>query len=258
MRAARGAAMGLAAGLLFRDLGLHAAISYSGSKLVLVVVIAAAASLVGMTRLRLAVPLALGALAALWLAVAVTPLTPALVQGLVRRDPPVAGDAVYVAAAAVQDDGDLNSVGLARIIHGITLSRSGLAPRLVISDIADRPSHAPAVRRLLHGLALDTELIVVGPSANTHDEAVATARLFKERGWKRVVVVTSPLHSRRAAATFEAQGLEVVSAPALEADFDLEALTSPDDHVRAFGPALHERIGLLVYGWRGWIAPRKN
>jgi uncharacterized SAM-binding protein YcdF (DUF218 family) len=252
-RAGWGAALGLGAGLLFRDLGLQGTVSYHGSKVLLVLAIAAACTLVALTRFRRAVPVAFAALAALWLVVGLSPLTRLLTRGLVRSDPPVAGDAVFVLASNVQDDGDLGSAALARLAHGIAMQRAGLAPRLVVSDIAERPSHASTVGQYIKKLRLDVELHTVGPSGNTHDEAVATAKLFAQRGWKRVVLVTSPIHSRRAAAAFEAQGLEVVSSPCPETEYDIDGLPTIEDRIRAFGPALHERLGLLVYGWRGWI-----
>jgi uncharacterized SAM-binding protein YcdF (DUF218 family) len=65
--------------------------------------------------------------------------------------------------------------------------------------------------------------------------------------------VTSPTHTRRAAATFAKRGLTVVASPAVETRFDLETLDNPDDQVKAFGNVLHERLGLLVYRLRGDI-----
>jgi len=89
--------------------------------------------------------------------------------------------------------------------------------------------------------------------ARFRTEAVAVARLLRERGWKRVLAVTSPLHSRRAAASLEAQGIEVASCPSMEPRFDVNALRPGGDRLEAFGHALHERLGLFVYRRRGWI-----
>jgi uncharacterized SAM-binding protein YcdF (DUF218 family) len=88
---------------------------------------------------------------------------------------------------------------------------------------------------------------------STHDEAVLVARLFRERGWRRVLLVTSPTHTRRAAAAFEREGLLVVSSPAIETRFDLERLEHPDERLFAFGSLIHERAGIAVYRYRGWI-----
>jgi uncharacterized SAM-binding protein YcdF (DUF218 family) len=102
-------------------------------------------------------------------------------------------------------------------------------------------------------LGMKQEVLAVGPVVNTHDEAVAVARLAAERGWKRVIVVTSPTHTRRACAAFERAGLAVVCTPATETQYNAEALEGPDDRLRAFEALGHEWIGLLVYRLRGWI-----
>jgi len=67
--------------------------------------------------------------------------------------------------------------------------------------------------------------------------------------------VTSPVHSRRAAAVFEAQGIQVISAPTREAKYDIDELEGFDDRLRAFTDILHERLGLWIYRRRGWVDP---
>ena len=96
-------------------------------------------------------------------------------------------------------------------------------------------------------------MLAVGPSSRTSEEALALARLFRERGWAHAIAVSSPLHSRRASAALEKQGLRVTSVPSVETRFDVESFDRPDERRRAFGSILHERIGLFVYRRRGWI-----
>lgn len=248
-----GVAFGLLLGLLVHELGIGAAVSYQGGRFVFIIAVALGGALLGMTRLRRLVAGAVFALVLLWLVVALTPITRLLADGLVRRDPVAAADAVFVLASDLQDDGDLSAVSLGRLVHGAALVEAGHAPRLVVANIADRPSHEAAVRRELDELGVRTELIGVGPVSTTRDEALALAALFRARGWRRVLLVTSPLHSRRAAATFERAGVEVISSPSRETLFDLDELAYPDDRLLALRSILHERIGLLVYGWRGWL-----
>ena len=56
----------------------------------------------------------------------------------------------------------------------------------------------------------------LGPTFNTHDEAVMTAEYLKKRGLRRIIVTTAPTHTYRGAALLEAQGLEVMAAPSRE------------------------------------------
>lgn len=96
---------------------------------------------------------------------------------------------------------------------------------------------------------------------NTHDEAVFTRELAQKHGWKRVLLVTSANHMRRASAVFEAQGLKVIPAPC---NF-LTSISTPPT-VSGLGiPSwggfqkisiwLHEILGWYVYKHRGWVHP---
>jgi uncharacterized SAM-binding protein YcdF (DUF218 family) len=241
-------------GMLAIDLDLPALVSYSRDRTVFVVVAAAAAALLWRTRLRRLLAAAAVALAALWLAVAFTPLVRWMADGLVRRDPLRDADAVFVFGSRLQTDGDPSGEAMSRLLKALELVAEGRTKRLVVSELYP-PSklYAPIARAWAKELAPQTEVLAVGPVANTHDEAVAVARLLRERGLHRVLAVTSPVHTRRAAATFEREGLEVIAVPAIETAYDLETLDYPGDRRRAFGPVAHERLGLLVYAWRGWV-----
>jgi uncharacterized SAM-binding protein YcdF (DUF218 family) len=194
-------------------------------------------------------------LAGLWLAVALLgPVTRVMCDGLVRRDPAQPADAVLVMGSSVQADGDLTTDATSRLLHALELIGQGFAPRLILTELAaplDR--HAATARGLVKHLGLNVELIALGPVRTTRDEAVLVGRLCTDRGYRRLLVVTSPLHSRRASAALEREGVVCLSSPGMETRFDLEALTRPSHRLMAFGAAVHERVGLQVYGWRGWL-----
>jgi len=250
-----GLTAGALGGLLIEDLGLHSLISFWGDMGPVVVVCALACALLWTTRLRRLTGLGVAALGVLWLLVAFTPLTSWLAEGLVRRDPPSAADAVFVHASSIYPTGELSSTAMSRILHGVELVAEHQAPALVLSDLKrPYPSYAGATKSLLENLGITAEVDTVGGNLNTRDEALSLARLCNERGWKRVIVVTSPYHTRRACAAVEHEGLSVVCSPSAETNFDIKGLTRSDGRRRAFSAALHERIGLLLYGWRGWFA----
>jgi uncharacterized SAM-binding protein YcdF (DUF218 family) len=127
----------------------------------------------------------------------------------------------------------------------------------VLSELPEpAPRYSESARELMKSLGLSNEILVVGPIVNTHDEAVAVGKLASELRLERVLVVTSPSHSRRASLALEAQGVTVVSVPSYETDFDYENLgtvVSGDDRIRAFGEFLHEHVGLWYYSMRGWL-----
>ena len=249
-----GLTAGALAGLIVDDLGLTSTVSFWGDPGPLIAGCALGVTLLWTTRARRLVGALVAALAVLWLLVAFTPLTGWLAQGLVRRDFPAPADAVFVNASGIHPTGELTSPAMSRLVHGIELVAERQAPALVLSDLkAPYPSYALAAKALMENLGIAGELHTVGGNANTRDEVLSLARLCRERGWKRVIVVTSPYHSRRACAAVEHEGISVMCSPSVETAFDLNGLVRSDERRRAFSKAVHERIGLLVYWWRGWL-----
>lgn len=246
--------MGATVGFIAVDLDLFSLVSYWGDRNPWVPAIAAVGALVWVTRLRSGAIVGTGLLAALWLAVVFTPLTRWLARDLVRRDPVVEADAIYVLSSGIQADSELTSVAMSRLVHGLELLASERAPRLIVADLPDQyASYGPITRQMMASLGVEGELIVLGPVTRTRDEAVIVAALFRERGFERLILVTSPTHSRRASATFEREGLTVLSSPSVETQWDLETLERSDDRVGGFGAVLHERVGLQYYRLRGWM-----
>lgn len=247
-----GLTVGAASGLLADSLGLHSTLSYWGSRAPVVVASAVLFALLWSTRVRPLLAVGACGLGVLWLAVAFTPLTPWMARGLVRRDALRPADAVVVLASSVQKDGELTPTSMSRLVHALELVSQGQAPRLVLTEIAPPVrSYAEPARQLMQALRVDTELVVVGPVYNTRDEAALVKRLFAERGFTTLVLVTSPTHTRRAAATFEKQGLTVLCSPSVETWFDLETFDTADDRLLGFSAVLHEHLGLLLYRLRG-------
>jgi len=95
--------------------------------------------------------------------------------------------------------------------------------------------------------------------ANTREEAIEVAALAKERQWKRVLLVTSAYHMKRAAGLFAKVGVPFESVAC-----DFVGLASLENQKR-FSPFpktggfhqldlfLHEWFGWLYYRWRGWV-----
>ncbi|HXK12717.1 MAG TPA: YdcF family protein [Vicinamibacteria bacterium] len=249
-----GLLVGALVGLVAVDLNLPTFVSWSGDRSYFVLPAAALGALLWLTPLRRLVGAALVLLAVLWAIVSFTPVTSSLVDGLVRHDAVADADAAYVFASRVQEDGDPTSDAMSRLLKGVELVAEGRAPRLLVSELPPPAGpYAPLARAWVSTLARRGEVIPVGSIVNTHDEAVLVSRLFRERGWTRVLAVTSPLHTRRAAGVLEKEGLTVIAVPSIETRFDLGRLHWPVDRRLAFAAIAHERVGLFVYRRRGWI-----
>lgn len=106
-----------------------------------------------------------------------------------------------------------------RLEGGIALWKSGVAPWLVFTgarlpwtpsaEVEGMKSGRLAVER---GVTLD-RILVTDVVANTADEASAVALLAMQRGWKRVVLVTTAWHMPRAARLFRKAGVEFEAFP---------------------------------------------
>jgi uncharacterized SAM-binding protein YcdF (DUF218 family) len=183
------------------------------------------------------------------------------IAGMVRSDGAGGSrvDAVIVLSASLTSGGELGRVAQERLVSGMLLRRELAAPNLVLTTVlhSDRTRMAVAEQhqRLVVGrLDPDAVLHLVGPTRDTHEEAIAAEALARRSGWHQVAVVTSPLHTRRACATFEAQGLLVICRPSEQHRLGDSDRWAPGDRLAAFQEWLYETVGIAAYRRRGWIS----
>ena len=154
-----------------------------------------------------------------------------------------------------------------RLLMGVEVVRTGKAPVLVLGGgwmlvNGQRKAEADAVKAWLTSwnLPADREIVSLGENADTRAEALHFAALAKERGWRRrVLLVTSASHMRRAVAVFRAVGIDPVPVPcnflaAAEAlprwiPVGIPGVTGFDN----FGVWSHEIAGWAIYRHRGWL-----
>ncbi len=194
-----GGAVGLMLGLVVKELDLTTLVSFFGERNYVVIACAIVCATAWLTRLRRVVAAAAVSAALLWLAVGFTPLTAFMARDLVRQDPLAQSDAVFVLASSLQDDSELTTSAMSRLLHGLELLGEGWAERLVLTELSEPvPRYREAACAIMDRLGLENEVIALGPVRNTHDEAVLVAELARDYGFERLLVVTSPSHSRRA------------------------------------------------------------
>lgn len=158
--------------------------------------------------------------------------------------------------AASRRSGELElSEPVERILKAAALLKSGQARMVLLSGglISQRPGEPSEAERLAEWLreqGIAPERIAVeGQSRNTHENAVESGRIVAARGWKRLLLVTSAWHARRAFESFRAVGLEPDVLPV-----DHRATDGSDEGFipRAAALALstemlRESLGRLVY-----------
>lgn len=152
-----------------------------------------------------------------------------------------------------------------RITTAVELVRQGRAGVLVLGggSYEEEGQYRPEAELVMDWLRRwgipRGEIVSLGICTSTRDEAEKTAALASGRGWRRLILVSSGWHLRRAAACFRRAGLEVlpvgcdfIGAPALRARAGWGVV--PDARqLDFFRVWLHEVVGLAWYRWKGWI-----
>jgi len=187
--------------------------------------------------------------------------------GAVRTfSPATTYDAVIVLGgivdpAAAYHSGELEMVDSAeRIIRATALLRQGRARFVLLSAgltsrEPDEPSEADRLAAYLReeGIAPD-RIVTESRSRNTHENAVESARIIAERGWRRLLLVTSAWHAPRALGCFRAAGLDPDVLPV-----DHRATDGSDNTLLPRAAALamstdmlRELLGRVVYRIAGY------
>ncbi|MGI9042910.1 MAG: YdcF family protein [Gemmatimonadaceae bacterium] len=254
-RAASGAVLGAGTWLILSELGFpHIA---GIGTLEILPVAAALGALAGLTRFHAPLVWFGTVSTALLMVVAFTNLIVAPARAMFRTDPlPASADAIVVLSAGVTGDGMLAQQGLDRVLKGIELARSGVAPRIVLTRERKRVRGkwvtTSADQERLVSMA-GVEVVTTGVSRSTREEALRVRALALEGQWTRIVLVTSAFHARRACATFEKLELDVSCIPADSRDVAVLTLAEPADRVRAFAMWLYEAAGTARYRMAGWL-----
>ncbi|MBU6365113.1 MAG: YdcF family protein [Gemmatimonadetes bacterium] len=200
---------------------------------------------------------ALAVLVALLLGASYTPLVASLVPRFIRHDPPPAAgavDAVVVFSGSMTTNGRVREQGLERLLSGMVEARQRRIPVLALSVLTDGAASSEAdQRRLVGALAPDVTVRFVHGVHSTRDEALAFAAMARTHGWRRVLVVTSPLHSRRACAAVERAGVAVACRPAEGRTYAPERLDQPFNRKMAFQGVVYETLATGLYRMRGWM-----
>ncbi|MGQ9540084.1 MAG: YdcF family protein [Armatimonadota bacterium] len=152
-------------------------------------------------------------------------------------------DAIVVLGAGIHRDGTLGKDSLRRAIQGIVLYRRGLAPVIVFSGTSyeGSPVESEVRASLARQLGVPQEAILLESHADTTaEEAENITAQLRQRGAKRILLITNSLHLRRAVPRFEKFGLKVFP------------VAVDDPPISTDGP--DGRLALMVYTVREVLA----
>jgi uncharacterized SAM-binding protein YcdF (DUF218 family) len=254
-----GALLGVLGGLLAVELGFKSVLPGQLSDAAFELVTLGLGALVG----AIGWPAIVGAvdafLVALYVVVAFSPLMPALARSWVRADAwPGRPNAVMVLSSSVLADTAIDETALDRLLTGLEVAERDSIARFVTSRVevrvGDRTLSSDADQQRMVALAhLAAKWDVVDSVQSTRDEALRAAKLLLPAGAKTIVVVTSPMHTRRACGTFERVGFTVYCQPAREHAYDTWRPRGPADRLAAFRSYIYERLGMVKYRTKGWL-----
>jgi uncharacterized SAM-binding protein YcdF (DUF218 family) len=164
-------------------------------------------------------------------------------------------DVVIVLGGGLAQAGHIGVTG-DRVIQADLLWRAGKVQTIIVTGATD----ASFAAQLLQAYGVPPNSIIVeSNSRNSHENAINTAIIWRERHFRSGVLVTSATHMPRALASFRKAGLNVAPWPA---DFNFRGVRYPPGSVFDFLPgadalamtttAIKEWLGLAVYRLRGW------
>ena len=182
---------------------------------------------------------------------------PLTVDGVEKADAIVPLGGIFGPAPA---PGRLPNIGEAgeRLEAGIQLWQKQRAPWLVFTGgrmpwagPGEVEGAAGARAAIARGIPADN-IVVTREVGNTADEARVVSALMRERGWHKIILVTSAWHMRRAARQFHKAGVDFVPFPV---DYQVDphiGLTLLDflpraDGLRMTEYALREWYGIAFY-----------
>jgi DUF218 domain len=158
---------------------------------------------------------------------------------------PVASD-VIVVLGDDNYDGD-------RATRAAELLKAGWAPRIVASgrglrsyaSIAELEEHDLTDR----GVPISAIVRFAHHADDTRDEAAAVSQLVSSHGWKRIILVTSNFHTRRARYIYQrslAPGTVLRVVAARDHEFDPDNWWTARTGIKIFA---HELVGMVVAMW---------
>lgn len=194
-----------------------------------------------------------------------------VIHSLEQDYPPASIESMPKADAIVVLGGFTNATGsgirlielndaVDRLFHGMRLYRAGKAPRLVLAGGAAEGNSPEAdfMADLLSEFAVPRDkMLLENQSRNTRENGVYAVKIMQENNIKKILLVTSAYHMRRAVGVFEKLGLDVVPAAT---DYQV---AEPDPSILDWLPdaealglttlGIKEYLGWWVYRFRGWV-----
>lgn len=157
---------------------------------------------------------------------------------------------------------ELSDATSLRVLEAVRLYRIFEPEWVVISGGSPgqaAPETVPMTEELIRAGIPAERIRADSISGSTREQAVNLSVLLRELGAGRFLLVTSPIHMRRALAAFRAEALPAVPAPSQQHGLGHPVLGSGwlphPTALDASQAAIREMLALGYYWARGWLSP---
>lgn len=193
-----------------------------------------------------------------------TPFVWFLAKPLKIQDAPQKADAIVVFAGGVGESGRAGQGYEERVEYAVRLYKEGYAKRLVFSSGYMYIFKEPLVMKAL-AVSLgvpDNVIILEDRGANTYENIKFVTEVLNEKGWNRILLVSSPYHMRRASLVFDkiTKKIKTYYTPIPKSIFYSQE--DRDSYGRKIWKKVnmeqikgifHEYLSIVYYVWKGYI-----
>jgi uncharacterized SAM-binding protein YcdF (DUF218 family)/glycosyltransferase involved in cell wall biosynthesis len=170
------------------------------------------------------------------------------------ESPPQPADAIVVFAGGVGESGQAGGGYQERVKKAVDLYRAGFASHIVISSgFVFAFKEADVMRGLAIDAGVSPDAIVLETAAaNTRENVVNTYQILSRKGWRKILLVSSPYHMKRALLAWKraAPEIGIVPSPVEQSQFYAHGRGASLEQIRGI---LQEYLAIADYWWKGWI-----
>lgn len=199
----------------------------------------------------------------LWIIIFYTPLIWYLAEPLKLVQEPQNADAIVVFAGGVGESGQAGQGYDERVNYAVELYKKGYAKNLIFSTGARSTFPEPYIMKALAiSLGIPKENILLEDmSSRTYENVKFTVEILDKRGWKKIILVSTPYHMLRSSLVFKkvAADKAVICSPIPFSKFYSRGADERGKellrqiNLSQIKAITHEYVGIFYYWLKGYI-----
>jgi uncharacterized SAM-binding protein YcdF (DUF218 family) len=190
-----------------------------------------------------------------------SPLPWMLASPLLASSPPEVADAAVVLGGGAGESGEIGQGHQERIERAIELRQLGFVPRIVIcSGKVQAYSESEVMRAIALAKGVPDRDILIESNANGTKQMLSAAiRLSREKGWRKVLLVSSPYHMRRSMMVWARLAPDIGALPTpvkrsrFYSYYGFQRSSFRGATLRQTWGLLQEYGTLIYYRFKGWL-----